>query len=57
MSLLDARSALASVGLVVSSTEAVPSDQPQGTVLKVLQKLVQQLLQVVELFFKSQVEK
>ena len=35
MSLLDARSALASVGLVVSSTEAVPSDQPQGTVLKV----------------------
>ena len=35
MSLLDARSALSSVGLVVSSTEAVPSDQPQGTVLKV----------------------
>ena len=35
MSLLDARSALASVGLVVASTEAVPSDQPQGTVLKV----------------------
>ena len=35
MSLLDARSALASVGLVVSATEAVPSDQPQGTVLKV----------------------
>jgi serine/threonine-protein kinase len=35
MSLLDARSALTSVGLVVASTEAVPSDQPQGTVLKV----------------------
>ena len=35
MSLLDARSALAAVGLVVSLTEAVPSDQPQGTVLKV----------------------
>jgi len=35
MSLLDARGALASVGLVVASTEAVPSDQPQGTVLKV----------------------
>jgi serine/threonine-protein kinase len=35
MSLLDARSALASVGLVVASTEAVPSEEPQGTVLKV----------------------
>jgi serine/threonine-protein kinase len=35
MSLLDARSALASVGLVVASTEAVPSDELQGTVLKV----------------------
>ena len=35
MSLLDARSALASVGLLVTSTEAVPSDQPQGTILKV----------------------
>jgi serine/threonine-protein kinase len=36
MSLLDARSALAAVGLLVSSTEAVPSDEPQGTVLKVV---------------------
>jgi serine/threonine-protein kinase len=35
LSLLDARSALAAVGLVISSTEAFPSDQPQGTVLKV----------------------
>jgi serine/threonine-protein kinase len=35
MSLMDARGALASVGLVISSTEAVPSDEPQGTVLKV----------------------
>ena len=35
MSLLDARSALASVGLVVASTEAVPSDELQGMVLKV----------------------
>ena len=35
MSLLDARSALASVGLVVASTEVVPSDELQGTVLKV----------------------
>jgi serine/threonine-protein kinase len=35
LSLLDARSALASVGLLVASTEAVPSDEPQGTVLKV----------------------
>jgi serine/threonine-protein kinase len=36
MSLLDARSALASVGLFIASTEAVPSDEPQGTVLKVI---------------------
>ena len=35
MSLVDARAALAAVGLLVSQTEAVPSDQPQGTVLKV----------------------
>ena len=35
LSLLDARSALASVGLLVAATEAVPSDEPQGTVLKV----------------------
>jgi serine/threonine-protein kinase len=35
MSLIDARSALSSVGLLVTSTEAVPSDEPQGTVLKV----------------------
>lgn len=35
MSLIDARGALTAVGLLVSSTEAVPSDQPQGTVLKV----------------------
>ena len=35
LSLLDARSSLASVGLVITATEAVPSDQPQGTVLKV----------------------
>ena len=35
MSLMDARGALASVGLLISSTEAVPSDEPQGTVLKV----------------------
>ena len=35
MSLIDARGSLAAVGLLVSSTEAVPSDQPQGTVLKV----------------------
>jgi serine/threonine-protein kinase len=35
LSLLDARSALASVGLFVASTEAVPSEEPQGTVLKV----------------------
>jgi serine/threonine-protein kinase len=35
MSLIDARTALSSVGLLVTSTEAVPSDEPQGTVLKV----------------------
>ena len=35
MSLLDARSSLAAVGLLISSTQAVPSDRPQGTVLKV----------------------
>jgi len=35
MSLINARSALAAVGLFVSSTEAVSSDDPQGTVLKV----------------------
>jgi serine/threonine-protein kinase len=35
MSLIDARTALSSVGLLVSATEAVPSDEPQGTVLKV----------------------
>lgn len=35
MSLLDARASLAAVGLVVTATEAVPSDEPQGTVLKV----------------------
>ena len=33
--LIDARSSLAAAGLVVASTQAVPSDQPQGTVLKV----------------------
>jgi len=36
MSLIDARSALTSVGLLVSQTIASPSDQPQGTVLDVL---------------------
>jgi serine/threonine protein kinase len=36
MSLIDARSALTSVGLLVSQTVASPSDQPQGTVLDVL---------------------
>jgi len=36
MSLIDARTALTSVGLLVSATEAVPSDEPQGTVLKVV---------------------
>jgi eukaryotic-like serine/threonine-protein kinase len=35
MSLIDARSALTSVGLLVTSIEAVPSDEAQGTVLKV----------------------
>jgi serine/threonine-protein kinase len=35
MSLIDARSALAAQGLVISLTEAAPSDEPQGTVLKV----------------------
>jgi serine/threonine-protein kinase len=35
LSLLDARSALAAVGLLISSTEAVPSEEPQGTVLNV----------------------
>ena len=35
MSLIDARSALTSVGLLVSQTIASPSDQPQGTVLDV----------------------
>jgi serine/threonine-protein kinase len=35
MSLIDARSALTSVGLLVSQTVAAPSDQPQGTVLDV----------------------
>lgn len=34
-SLMDARSALTSVGLLVSQTIAMPSDQPQGTVLEV----------------------
>jgi eukaryotic-like serine/threonine-protein kinase len=36
MSLIDARTALTSAGLLVSSTQAVPSDEPQGTVLKVV---------------------
>jgi serine/threonine-protein kinase len=35
MSLIDARAALTSVGLLVSQTIAAPSDQPQGTVLEV----------------------
>jgi serine/threonine-protein kinase len=35
MSLIDARTALTSVGLLVTSTQAIPSDEPQGTVLKV----------------------
>jgi len=35
MSLADARAALAAVGLLVTQTEAVPSDEPLGTVLKV----------------------
>ncbi len=35
LSLIDARTALAAVGLVIAKTEAVTSDSPQGTVLKV----------------------
>ncbi len=35
MPLIDARAALSAVGLVVSRTEAISSDQPLGTVLKV----------------------
>lgn len=35
MSLLDARAALSAAGLLVARTEAVPSDEPLGTVLKV----------------------
>ena len=35
MSLIDARTALSAVGLFISATEAVPSDETQGTVLKV----------------------
>jgi serine/threonine-protein kinase len=35
MSLIDARTALSAVGLLVTATEAVPSDESQGTVLKV----------------------
>ena len=35
MSLIDARTTLTSVGLLVSQTIAMPSDQPQGTVLDV----------------------
>ena len=35
MSLIDARAALAAVGLLVTQTEAVASDQPQGTILQV----------------------
>ena len=35
MSLVDARAALAAVGLLVAQTEAVPSDEPLGTILKV----------------------
>ena len=35
LSLLEARSSLAAVGLVIASTQAVPSDREQGTVLKV----------------------
>jgi serine/threonine-protein kinase len=34
MSLIDARAALSAVGLLVSRTEALPSDEPLGTVLK-----------------------
>jgi serine/threonine-protein kinase len=36
MSLIDARTALAAAGLVISRTEAAPSDEAQGTVLSVL---------------------
>jgi serine/threonine-protein kinase len=36
MSLIDARAALSAVGLLVAQTEAVPSDEPLGTVLKVI---------------------
>jgi serine/threonine-protein kinase len=35
LSLIDARTALSAVGLLISATEAVPSDEAQGTVLKV----------------------
>ena len=35
MSLLNARAALSAVGLLITATEAVPSDEAQGTVLKV----------------------
>ena len=35
MSLIDARTALAAAGLVISKTEAVPSDEVQGTILSV----------------------
>ena len=35
MALIDARAALAAVGLTVSRTIAAPSDQPQGTILEV----------------------
>jgi serine/threonine-protein kinase len=35
MSLIDARTLLAAAGLVISKTEAAPSDEPQGTVLSV----------------------
>jgi len=35
MSLVDARAALSAVGLLVAQTEAVPSDEPLGTILKV----------------------
>jgi serine/threonine-protein kinase len=36
LSLIDARNALAAAGLVISSTQAMPSDRTQGTVLKVI---------------------
>ncbi len=36
MELIDARSSLAAVGLVISQTIASPSDEPQGTVLSVM---------------------